>query len=254
MKNKKSERKKLASQLLALLFITGSASAEIPFKDWVYRVDTRPYSDIFTNGFNTLGDNTNIGEHAKGTTCLQGSADSQFISTSTDNSYTNIYARRLLSQRDPNTPSQPIYVYIIRPTRFFFNMANSLRYSSTHGHPSHANSIPTAQSQSEWITDRRIDGSMIYGVRIYRDISGQSSFIPNPNYISETQEVNSGPYIPTRDTDEDSNERWYVSNNPRVTACFSATLNCFKSQREVTTCHFFERFFNQNAIIFSSLD
>jgi pertussis toxin subunit 1 len=200
--------------------------------NWMFRVDTRDPDAIFKNGFTAFGQNDNLRDHARGTSCTQRDANSNFISTSSDPEYAGNYARRLITRHGP-----PIYVYKIRPTENFYNMERSL---AAIGYEA---GIPDARKQSEWVAVNKIEGSQIQAVRVYRS-EQTPPFQLNPRYEERRPDANPGVYK-QRTSPAPGNNRWLVSQDPLVTASLSATMHCYKDMASAevadpSACRFIE--------------
>ncbi|MFT0137327.1 enterotoxin A family protein [Alcanivoracaceae bacterium MT1] len=202
---------------------------------FLFRVDTRPPSVVIyggsEGGFSPLGDDESLVAHVRGATCLQGSRTSGYISVSSDPEWADNYARRLYSLRG----GEPVYVYVIRQTRDFYNAARVLRTRFPDDHPY----VQSAERQSEWVTRNNITTADIYGVREFSEAAIDPNHTPpiqrNIQYSDEASSVNNGTFLINDYEMEvfDSGRPRVVSRAPLVGTCLSATLSCLsRSERE----------------------
>ncbi|WP_071999969.1 scabin-related ADP-ribosyltransferase [Raoultella planticola] len=116
----------LKKAMLLLILLSGSASAV----DFVYRVDSRPPSEIFRDGFRSHGNNRNLQQHLRGDSCAAGSRDSAFIATTTSLSETYNIARQYYSS---STFRGTLYRYRIRANNIFYSVQPSVNYLTERG-------------------------------------------------------------------------------------------------------------------------
>jgi hypothetical protein len=143
-----------------------SASAQLPAPAVLYRVDTRTPDEVFPDGFQPLGKDTNLIAHVIG----QSIADrtSAFVGL-TDNLE---YAQRLAIQITNGAGRPNAYIYTIESRRSMFSVNASLRDSDdalqaggltdTDTYRIFLNSVLSAtQHQHEWVADGAIPGPAI---------------------------------------------------------------------------------------------
>lgn len=109
-----------------LTFFSGGANAA----DFVYRVDSRPPSEIFRDGFRPHGNNRNLQQHLRGDSCAAGSRDSAFVATTTSLSETYNIARQYYSS---STFRGTLYRYRIRANNIFYSIQPSVNYLTERG-------------------------------------------------------------------------------------------------------------------------
>jgi hypothetical protein len=143
-----------------------SASAQSPPPTVLYRVDTRPPDEVFTEGFQPLGTESNLIAHVIG----QSIADrtSSFIALTDDLAY----AQRLAVQTVNGVGRPDAYIYTIEPRQSMFSVNVSLRDSDdalqasglgdTDAHRILLNSVLSVmQHQHEWVSDEAIPSTAI---------------------------------------------------------------------------------------------
>jgi pertussis toxin subunit 1 len=201
-----------------MFFSQSILANNVPNTGELYRTDTRPPSEIFSQGFSSLGNNDSVRDHSRGASCIGGNQNSGFISMSTDPEYAANYARRLYAQR-----GTPVYVYIMDSNNNFYNMRDSLYVAG------YTAGIRDAEAQSEWIALHAIPNTSIQGVRAYTG-AGTPAITPNPHYANQVREINRNPYRSLNENNLSGMASVFVSINPPVTACMAATLSCLGSK------------------------
>ena len=116
----------LKKVMFFFILLSGSANAV----DFVYRVDSRPPSEIFRDGFRSHGNNRNLQQHLRGDSCAAGSRDSAFIATTTSLSETYSIARHYYSS---STFRGTLYRYRIRANNIFYSIQPSVNYLTERG-------------------------------------------------------------------------------------------------------------------------
>lgn len=201
-----------------LLYITILVSINIPAyaAPFFYRHDMVDAEDAFRIGFIPSGNNDNMYEHIRGTSCFEGNASSAFISTTSSESMAHIMA-------ETNTPEGMIYyMYMIRPTNNFFNSVSSLRAAFVRtGDIRFEQTISDYMHEQEWLALGTIETEQIHSARAYRSngFGRQSSFLGeylNPAYLDFDTFPNTGNYfIPNLPSDSEN----------EVQTCMSCYLN-----------------------------
>jgi len=110
-------RRALACLLLLLMY---SAAWATPPTN-VFRVDERPPSEIFKNGFNKRGQNDYLLAHVLGTSLMPGSEGSFFVATTATLETAYLIAQRRY-QYNPALQTSPLYIYEIRADQNFYEV------------------------------------------------------------------------------------------------------------------------------------
>ncbi|WP_429180103.1 scabin-related ADP-ribosyltransferase [Aeromonas salmonicida] len=236
--------KHLIVSAIFIFFSQNLLAYDMPNTGSLFRVDTRSYTEIFSNGLSPFGNNDSVRDHSRGVSCIGRGQDSAFISTTSDPEYAGTYARRLVALRNA-----PVYVYIFDSTARFYNMASSL------SHAGYTAGINDARTQSEWISHGLIPASSIIGVRIY---TGEQTpaMIHNPNYVSQTPSINNAPYTSDGQYSLPGTANVYANLAPLVSACMAATLSCFNpsglKRKSGDTCNYIEPYKKETVLIYST--
>ncbi|MGP2515912.1 putative AB5 enterotoxin ADP-ribosylating subunit YtxA [Yersinia sp. 2545 StPb PI] len=194
-------------QLMVLLFIyyiiTMSGWAKPP--DIVWRVDTRDYQEIFSQGFHSLGDNDSVVEHLSGRSCRGDhatSADSIFISTTADKSFAYNYLERVLKKIQTTMGSDAlVYLYQIRADSNMYSADYTLDFILRMGASGMQQELHHifrySPFLSEWMAHSRILGEQIMSATSYLLRQGKviaNEFMPNPLYRQTRSSASANPY------------------------------------------------------------
>lgn len=247
--------KKFLAMSIILIYSINSNAEE----HFLYRVDTRSPSYIFTFGFISLGDNRSVLQHVRGTSC-RGTGDTMYISATGDYYWARNYAYRLSGNlaQDPFAIDANVYIYRIRHTPAFYETSRVLTRLSQGSTSSSItrqarNAISTARDQAEWIIEGSISPLDINSaVQIhYRQLtegSDQPRILLNPSYSNDTNRggVSYADSVPQSNEDP-TVSAFYLRLAPRniINTCFSGLLWCahtknnddrFLSKGEPTYC------------------
>ena len=112
--------------LCCLLFSAAAAEVE-DLPEFVYRADRRGPKVVFETGFPALGNNANLLEHLSGVSCSkdEGQGTSAFVDTTASLTFAIKWGKMF-----DRTFEEPFYVYEIRPTKNFYDCAESLHESA----------------------------------------------------------------------------------------------------------------------------
>lgn len=186
--------------------------------EYTYRADSRPPEVVFSEGFESLGNNGNLYLHVEGDTCYSGSRESAFVSTSASRDFS-------IGWGQLNRPGTTYYVYTIRSTNNFYDAYQSLiaGYNNT-GNTRIYNTARTNRHQEEYSALGGISASQIVEAEEFISNGEDASptfvmGIPNPNYVRENTQSNPNAY-PVRSTDTDSD-----SDSDSCTACVYSYLS-----------------------------
>ncbi|MCW2475568.1 MULTISPECIES: enterotoxin A family protein [unclassified Symbiopectobacterium] len=176
--------------IIFVLFFSHGAYSTLFF----YRYDSVDAEDAFKIGFIPSGHNRNMYEHIRGTSCFEGDATSNFISTSSSEQMSHIMA-------ESATPvGMMYYLYTIRPTSNFYSSVNSLRAAFVRTNDWRFQStVLDYMHEQEWLALGGIDTEQIYSARAYRSRGPdqQAEFIAeylNPAYLDADTGPSSGHY------------------------------------------------------------
>jgi len=180
----------LKKVMFFFILLSGSANAV----DFVYRVDSRPPSEIFRDGFRSHGNNRNLQQHLRGDSCAAGSRDSAFIATTTSLSETYNIARQYYSS---STFRGTLYRYRIRANSTFFSIQPSVNYLTERGVTFTGFEQIMMREQNEIVAIERIPiGNIADAVELtYDRLSGRVSDgagTSNARYISISTISNPG--------------------------------------------------------------
>ncbi|MCW2481381.1 hypothetical protein [Candidatus Symbiopectobacterium sp. NZEC135] len=161
---------------------------------FLYRYDTVLPEDVFQIGFITSGNNNDMYQHIRGTSCYEGENNSMFLSTSSSLDIINIMA-------PAQTPvGSRYYIYTIRQTDQFYSSNQSLlqayymtgdrRFNDTYIHYNHEN---------EWLSLGSIPAELVMYADEYENVGHdqEGRFIirhNNINYIPGHSYINDSPY------------------------------------------------------------
>ena len=109
---------KINLQTIVLLCICLSSTYAIS-ADFVYRIDSRPPSEIFSRGFSSYGNNMIFIDHVSGRSCHR-TGDSAFIATTSSLESARRIADAMFFAR--RNESRRLYLYTIRADRNFYNI------------------------------------------------------------------------------------------------------------------------------------
>lgn len=210
---------------------------------FLYRVDTRPPSVIFTYGFTSHGENRSILQHIRGQSCRGTGphSNSAYISATADFYFARNYAYRLSGNlaQDPVAVDAYTYIYRIRQTPHFFEtsrLLNRLRQASrsTTIRRQASGALPTATDQSEWIIERAVPPQDIHSVvqihyRQLAEGSEGSRIILNPAYRLDPQRggISNADVIPGAIEDETVSTLYFRFGPDNImNTCLSALLWC----------------------------
>lgn len=225
---------------ILLIFISLTCAAEDHF---LYRVDTRPPSVIFTYGFTSPGENRSILQHIRGQSCRGTGphSNSAYISATADFYFARNYAYRLSGNlaQDPVAVDAYTYIYRIRQTTSFYEtsrLLNRLRQGSrsTTIRRQANSALPTAADQAEWIAEGAVPPQDIHSVvqihyRQLAEGSEGSRIILNPAYRFDPQRagINNADVIPGANEEETISVLYFrFGPDNIISTCLSGLLWC----------------------------
>lgn len=173
--------------ILAVFFFASHSKAVPP--KYVYRVDTRPPSQIFNSGFSAWGSNDNIVAHINGGTCSVDQSTSAFISTATNTNAMEQLAQQHLREREVT------YIYRIRADQTFYSGPASidwLQQQSGSSSPLSVQSLEMARRADEWDALYSIPTENIVEAVEVRNTG--TRVISNSRYLNVDTTGNSAPY------------------------------------------------------------
>lgn len=174
--------------LLLLLVASNSILANPP--NFVYRVDSRSYEEIFRDGFHAWGRNYNIVAHINGATCsTQNGSTSGFISTAADFASARAIADEHLRQ------GRNAFLYTIRADHTFYSGPASIDYLQQYNplSPLSLMSLEMARRADEWDAIDTIPPENIREVIEYTVQGGQNEY-SNSRYLNVNTTGNPEPY------------------------------------------------------------
>lgn len=181
-------KKHLAAFVLVCQITVGGLAFAAPPK-FVYRVDTRPPSVIFAEGFRAWGNNHNIVAHINGATCSNDGSTSAFVSTAASFDAARGIANQHLMQRSVT------YIYRIRADQTFYSGPASvdwLQQRSGSASPLSVMSLEMARRADEWDA---VDGIPAQNIVEAQEVTATGSrSIPNTRYLNVDTLGNANPY------------------------------------------------------------
>lgn len=175
-------------KISTLIFLLGGCTFSQPFNvKKVYRADTRPPSDVFANGFNAWGTNTNFNAHVLGVSGGRGSRNSAFIPTTINENVADRFATDLMNV----SPDNVSYVYTIRATPNMYEASHTM--FTLYGRLNQRVPDITRQTmaeEAEYSAVAYIVPQQIRSVRIMSRLpNGESSITTqdNPHFIEDNQ-------------------------------------------------------------------
>lgn len=197
----------------------------------LYRIDSRPYEEIFQHGFQAHGYNDNLQDHLTSRSCTYPASgniaqpNTAFISVSASSDWSERYVLGLM-----NPDRLTVNRYRIRSSNNIYQMTRTLNAYD----PTYNSGLDTAGAQSEWIAYRYIPREDIIGVDVYTQRGSRiyRSFHSNSHYVDRVPVVTMIPYAPTSTASPPNNHTTFLSSLvPLVTACFDPALySCSGSQ------------------------
>ncbi|HHQ4020353.1 TPA: scabin-related ADP-ribosyltransferase [Pseudomonas aeruginosa] len=202
----------------------------------VWRIDTRPPSEIFQNGFRSWGTNNNPVAHSTGASCIPDqNPDSAFISTTASEDF----ARAYVNGRADTTPDGVQFtIYEIRATDNFYSLPRTLADLDERGVfniPASARIGPTLTY--EWDAIETIPPSLIRSAITYTVVNrrAQAGDIQiNNNYIEGDTHANNDPYQNWPGGRFNAFRNWFDTRVRRffTPICFSSERNDLKRSAE----------------------
>ncbi|MGO4503145.1 MULTISPECIES: scabin-related ADP-ribosyltransferase [unclassified Dyella] len=181
------KKRLVAFLLVCQIGVAGLAFAAPP--KFVYRVDTRPPSVIFAEGFRAWGTNHNIVAHINGATCSSDGSTSAFVSTAANFNAARDIANKHLLQRSVT------YIYRIRADQTFYSGPASmdwLQQRSGSVSPLSVLSLEMARRADEWDA---VDGIPAQNIVETQEVTATGSrSIPNTRYFNVNTQGNANPY------------------------------------------------------------
>ncbi|MGW8955492.1 alpha/beta hydrolase [Streptomyces sp. NPDC055709] len=145
----------------------------------LYRVDTRPPSEIFAEGFSSYGKDLDLEKHARGATTIGNSREAKssgFVATTSNRNFAVRFSEQLLSDKPT------VYLYEIVPNRSFYDLRSSLQAKGGVD-PS---LVEHAQVQGEWVSTGRIPPDHIKSVTpLSRPASGRGAPVAGATELNE---------------------------------------------------------------------
>ncbi|CRY00343.1 putative enterotoxin subunit [Yersinia enterocolitica] len=224
---------KIIISLLVFCLVSFISRAKPP--DIVWRVDTRNYNDIFTNGFISSGSDDRIIEHLSGRSCRSNGVvhgDSAFISTTAHRNFAYDYAERILrSMNRQGDVNARVYIYQIRATENMYSAEISLLFllQLKMGGPSaEAQRILRYSSYlAEWMAYRMIAAEQVISVvplYLYQGNVRVDGYLPNRRFVQTRSHANVNPYPDVFHTSSPFRlmRTWMLrmGTRPMVHACF----------------------------------
>ncbi|MFF4602756.1 hypothetical protein ACFY12_08385 [Streptomyces sp. NPDC001339] len=152
----------------------------------VYRVDSRPPSKVFAEGFEVPGEgtNSNLLDHINGRSTLQANGPlkgtTNFVSTSTGTEYVTNYAGRL--KLDLKATGGEGWIYVVQPDRSFYNVRTSLERAARSGDAEVANAAKQTLKyygyQAEWAAHGSIRPELVQHAVPVKMVNG----LPEPDW------------------------------------------------------------------------
>ncbi|MFD7029239.1 alpha/beta hydrolase [Streptomyces sp. NPDC059917] len=140
----------------------------------LYRVDTRPPTEGFRDGFSAYGKDMDLEKHARGATTIGRSSQARssgFISTTSNRAFALRFAEQLLAGQ------HTVYLYEMVPGRSFYNLRSSL-LARGGVDPS---LVDHAQAQGEWVSTGRIPPDRIRSATpLSRPATGRGAPVAGP--------------------------------------------------------------------------
>ncbi|MBH1936020.1 hypothetical protein I5Q34_17385 [Streptomyces sp. AV19] len=160
----------------------------------VYRVDSRPPSQVFADGFKVpgAGTNNNLLDHINGRSTMQANGPlkgtTNFVSTSTGTEYVTNYAGRL--KLDLKATGGEGWIYVVQPDHTFHNVRTSLERAAKSKSPEIANAAKQTLKyygyQAEWAARGSIRPELVQHAVPVKMVNG----LPEPDW--ERLQTNSG--------------------------------------------------------------
>ncbi|WP_372408929.1 hypothetical protein [Streptomyces luteireticuli] len=160
----------------------------------VYRVDSRPPSEVFAEGFKVpgAGTNNNLLDHINGRSTLQANGPlkgtTNFVSTSTGTEYVTNYAGRL--KLDLKATGGEGWIYVVQPDHTFHNVRTSLERAAKSRNAEIANAAKQTLKyygyQAEWAARGSIRPELVQYAVPVKMVNG----LPEPDF--RRLETNSG--------------------------------------------------------------
>ncbi|MFJ7209595.1 alpha/beta hydrolase [Streptomyces sp. NPDC098789] len=140
----------------------------------LYRVDTRPPTEGFRDGFSAYGNDMDLEKHARGATTIGNSSQARssgFVSTTSNRAFALRFSEQLLAGQ------QTVYLYEVVPNRSFYNLRSSL-LARGGVDPS---LVDHAQAQGEWVSTGRIPPDHIKSATpLSRPATGRGAPVAGP--------------------------------------------------------------------------
>lgn len=180
-------------KVIILVFFYLSSACAIS-ADFVYRIDDRPPSEIFRNGFFSKGTNMILIQHIVGASCHR-TGDSAFIATTSELESARSIADAIFgANRDD---SRTLYLYTIRADSHFYNLTPTVNALEDRGEAFTSQQFAMMEIQREVVALRNIPNQNIQSVTpiIYDGSSHHTTdgiSQSNAAYISRETRINQG--------------------------------------------------------------
>ncbi|WP_344025801.1 hypothetical protein [Streptomyces luteireticuli] len=174
----------------------------------VYRVDSRPPSEVFAEGFKVpgAGTNNNLLDHINGRSTMQANGTlkgtTNFVSTTTGTEYVTNYAGRL--KLDLKAKGGEGWIYVIQPDHTFYDARASLARAAKSKSPEVANAAKQTLKyygyQAEWAAHGSIRPELVQHAVPVKMVNGLpepdwSRLETNKNYRpGDAKSANPAPY------------------------------------------------------------
>jgi hypothetical protein len=166
-----------------------------------YRVVGAAPNVVFPRGFLPRGTNRNLLTHEQGLSCNNGHTEpgSAYTSFTDNEARTHVIAReRLDQQRDRGIQDPSVWVYTVRGTQDFYNVADTFNAVDAEI-PGLARATQAANVAAEWVANVPVRGDQILSARQLRMRDGQLYYYGiqevtvNPAYVALTPTFNPNP-------------------------------------------------------------
>ncbi len=222
----------MAKVIIIIIFMLISAQPSVLAQVFHYRMDTLTPDVVFQRGFRVLGNENDVLAHVLGNSCLEGNADSRFISVTTD--------RDVALTRGSYAPNGiTFYLYRIRPTINFNNSYNSLIYAYLRtGDRIYENAAEDYRFESEWlavppegsqtaILGNQVIDAVQYWSRGMTRTPLEGETFRNAEYSDQNTWPNPQPYIFTPSVRPDD------ASNSACNSCMSRSSSVRKKRQAI---------------------
>ncbi|MBJ7265202.1 MAG: hypothetical protein JHC61_16485 [Burkholderiaceae bacterium] len=197
------------------------------YDGYVYRVDIRPFTTVFNDGFRPLGIDDDLGRAALAENCralTRGQQDtSQFVEFSINRQLMNAYARHVSQMR----PHEIVSVYRVRMTSEMYHLRRSIRHHENLHQIPIIFSLEFAANPDYFITPVHVLGQDVQSADEYLNGNFRSSRF-NQNTTSEIPDLDMRIYEQSETTyslTEEASLRFdadfYRQTRREVTACLA---------------------------------